>query len=98
MKKVLYKLRVLCYNKHVSNNMTKLQYLEEDCKSIAKSIAFHESRIENFGKPQPKGRIRPFDDVNPEHLLPRLRKILKEMKQDIKRIKEANQAKKKNVN
>jgi hypothetical protein len=70
--------------------MTKLQYLEEDIKSIENSIAFHESRIENFGKPHPKGHILPFDDVNPKHLLPRLHKILKEMKQDAKRDKKKN--------
>jgi hypothetical protein len=75
--------------------MTKLQYLEEDIKSIEKSIAFHESRIPNFGKPHPKGRVRPFDNVHPEHLLPQLRKILKEMKQDRKRLQEAKLAKKK---
>jgi|APGre2960657423_1045063.scaffolds.fasta_scaffold63563_2 hypothetical protein len=77
--------------------MTKLQFLEEDIKSMENSIAFHESRIENFGKPHPKGRIQPFDDVNPEHLLPQLRKMLKEMKQDAKRLKAAKRAKKKNV-
>jgi hypothetical protein len=75
--------------------MTELQYLEEDIKSMEKSIDFHEARIPNFGKPHPKGRIRPFDDVNPEHLLPQLRKILKEMKQDQKRLQEAKRAKKK---
>jgi len=75
--------------------MTELQYLEEDIKAMEKSIAFHEARIPNFGKLDPKGRIRPFDDVNPEHLLPQLRKILKEMKQDQKRLQEAKRAKKK---
>jgi hypothetical protein len=77
--------------------MTKLQYIEEDIKSMEKSIAFHEARIENFGKPHPRGHGRPFDNVPPEHLLPQLRKILKEMKQDRKRLQEAKLAKKKNV-
>jgi hypothetical protein len=73
--------------------MTKLEYIEEDIKSMENSIAFHESRIENFGKPHPKGHVYPFDDVNPEHLLPQLRDLLKEMKQEAKRAKKKNVAK-----
>ena len=67
--------------------MTNLQSLEEDIKSMEKSIAFHESRIENFGKPHPRGHILPFSDVNPEHLLPMLRDILASMKAEMKSLK-----------
>ena len=73
--------------------MTNLQFLEEDVKSMEKSIAFHESRIENFGKPHPKGHIYPFSEVNPDHLLPRLRDILASMKAEMKSLKKKKKSK-----
>ena len=75
--------------------MTKLQFLEEDIKSMEKSIAFHESRIENFGKPNPKGHVYPYSDVNPTHLLPLLRDSLKTMKAEMKLLKRAKSKSKK---
>jgi hypothetical protein len=66
--------------------MTNQQYLKTDIKSMEHSIAFHEARIENYGKPNPKGpgHSTPFADINPQNLLPYLKKILKEMKAELK--------------
>lgn len=68
--------------------MTKKEkeMLKEDMQSIEQSIAFHTARIETFGTPNPKGplQVNPYDTVNPNHLLPYLKKIFKNMKADLK--------------
>lgn len=63
------------------------QMLKGDIATMEKSIAFHTTRIETFGKPNPKGPffIKPYDDVNPKNLLPYLKKALKAMKADFKK-------------
>jgi hypothetical protein len=67
--------------------MTATEYLEEDIKSMEKSILFHESRIEKYGKPHPRGHVYPFSDVDPKSLLPHLKKILTEMQIEMQTIK-----------
>lgn len=56
---------------------------------MERSIAFHTSRIETFGIPNPKGPMysNPYDSMDPKHLLPYLEKILKSMKADLKKKK-----------
>jgi hypothetical protein len=66
--------------------MNKKQILKQDIKSMEDSIAFHKSRVETFGQPNRKGPMhaRPFDGLNPKHILPFLEKMLKEMKAELK--------------
>lgn len=63
------------------------QMLKGDIATMEKSIAFHTARIETFGKPNPKGPffVKLYDDVDPNHLLPYLKKSLKIMKADLKK-------------
>jgi hypothetical protein len=60
--------------------MTDRDFLKNDIETMKKSIEFHETRIKNFGKLHPKGHVYPFSDVDPKHILPYLKKMLKQMK------------------
>jgi len=91
LKKVVYIARKIWYNVQVRkhHNMNNKQILKADIESMEQSIEFHTKRIETFGQPNPKGRfhVLPFDDVDPKHLLPELKRLLAQMKAQLKKTK-----------
>jgi len=69
--------------------MSKNQFSENDIAAMEQSILFHTNRIKTFGKPNSKGPmyVKPYDDVDPNILLPYLKNSLKVMKADLKKAK-----------
>tara|TARA_R110000868_G_scaffold398317_2_gene671432 strand:- start:1635 stop:1859 length:225 start_codon:yes stop_codon:yes gene_type:complete len=62
------------------------EMLKDDIRSMEQSIAFHNARIDTFGRHNSKGpmHVKPYDSVDPKNLLPYLKKALKMMKADLK--------------
>jgi transposase-like protein len=66
--------------------MNNKQILKSDIASMEQSIQFHTDRLETFGKPNRKGplHVLPCDNLDPKHILPMLKRLLKEMKAELK--------------
>ena len=74
--------------------MTDLEMAQSDLEALEKSLAFHKARIPTFGKPRPGGRIHPFDDVDPKHIMPYIEKNIAILKADIAKMSKKTKSKK----